>query len=271
MYVLLPPSEAKRPGGRGRPLSARRPHPQLGEAREQVLTALEKLLTGPAEDAARALLLPPATVDGALRANAAARSARTVPALQRYAGVVYDGLASLDLDTSEQRHIGRSTLIFSGLFGVVRGDEPVPDYRVPAKAVLPGLGVAGTFWRAVLDTVVPDLLARDARGAARTLVIDLRSSDYAAMWRPRCPLAERTVTVRVLSPLPGGGEGVVSYPSKFAKGRLAAALARRERAGSPVRSVDDVAAAWLAVGGADAEVVAPDRLIIRTGASALAR
>ena len=28
-------------------------------------------------------------------------------------------------------------LVFSGVFGVVRGDEAIPDYRVPAKAALP--------------------------------------------------------------------------------------------------------------------------------------
>ncbi|MGH8861270.1 MAG: peroxide stress protein YaaA, partial [Jatrophihabitantaceae bacterium] len=229
MRVLLPPSEAKNPGGRGRPLSARPPHPLLGGDRERVLDALGRLLAGPRRPAVRALLLPPAAVDAALAADAAARTGGTLPALRRYAGVVYDGLASAGLDGTEHRLAARSTLIFSGLLGVVRGDEPVPDYRVPAKAVLPGIGVAGTFWRPVLDEVLPILLGRG-------LVIDLRSSDYVAMWRPRGALAERVVQVRVLSPLPGGGRGVVSYPSKFAKGRLAAALVRRAAAGGAVRT-----------------------------------
>jgi cytoplasmic iron level regulating protein YaaA (DUF328/UPF0246 family) len=140
----------------------------------------------------------------------------------------------------------------------VRGDEPVPLYRLPAKAVLPRLGVAATFWRPVLADVVPRLV-----GAG--LVVDLRSSDYAAMWRPRGELATRTVAVRVLSPLPGGGRGVVSYPSKFAKGELAAALVRRAAAGDPVERAEDVAAAWLAAGGGAAEVVAPDRVVVHTG------
>ena len=44
MRVLLPPSEAKNPGGRGTPLRARNPHPTLGAARERALTALERLV-----------------------------------------------------------------------------------------------------------------------------------------------------------------------------------------------------------------------------------
>jgi hypothetical protein len=222
-----------------------------------VLDALERLLAAPRADAADALLLPPAAVDDALRADAAARTSRTRPALERYAGVVYDGLASADLDAAAQRLARRTVLVFSGLFGVVRGDEPVPNYRVPAKAALPGVGVVGTFWRPVLDEAVPSLLDRG-------LVVDLRSSDYAAMWRPRGEIARRTVRVRVLSPLPGGGRGVVSYPSKFAKGRLTGALMRRAASGAAVRTAADVVAAWLDVGGPYAEVERDDLVIVHT-------
>ena len=256
--VLLPPSEAKNHGGRGRPLSARPPHPTLGVARERALSALERLVVGPADAAADALLLPPATVDGALAVNARVRDARTMPALQRYAGTVYEGLAFAHLDPAAQRLAARSTLVFSGLFGVVRGDEPVPAYRVPAKAVLPELGVAGTFWRPLLDEVMPGMLARGG------LVLDLRSSDYAAMWRPRGAIARRVITVRVLSPLPSGTYGVVSYPSKFAKGRLAAALLRRVAAGDAVAAAGDVADVWSAECGPRAEIIDANSVLIYT-------
>ncbi len=258
MHVLLPPSEAKHPGGRGRPLSTRPPHPALGATRERLLAALARLVAGPRDAAARALLLPPAVTDAALAADTAVRDSGTVPALRRYAGTVYEGLDYAGLEAAQQRLAGRMLLTFSGLFGVVRGDEPVPDYRVPAKAVLPGVGVAATAWRPVLDEAMPALLGRG-------LVVDLRSSDYAAMWRPRGDVAQRTVRVRVLSALPSGGRGVVSYPSKFAKGVLAAALVRRAAAGEQVLSADDVAATWLAHGGAGAEVAAPNLLVIHTG------
>lgn len=256
--VLLPPSEAKHPGGRGRPLSGRPPHPLLGAARADVRAALARLLTGPRQAAARALLLPPATVDDALAANARVDVCGTLPALRRYAGVVYDGLAAAGLDEDEHRLAARSVLVFSGLLGVVRGDEAVPLYRVPAKATLPGVGVAATFWRPVLTAAMPQLLGRG-------LVVDLRSSDYAAMWRPSGEEAARTVAVRVLSPLPGGGRGVVSYPSKFAKGRLAAALVRRSAAGHRLDRAEDVAQAWLDDGGAAAEVSSSALVVLHTG------
>jgi hypothetical protein len=235
MQLLLPPSETKRGGGRGRPIARRDPHPVLGEAREQVLSALDSLLGGPG--AAAALLLPDAVRDAALRADALVASSPTLPALRRYAGVVYDGLAFDALDPAAQRLAGRSTYIFSGLFGVVRGDEPIPDYRVPAKAVLPGIGTCATYWRRILDPALPSVLGRGP-------IIDLRSSDYAAMWRPARTMTSRVITVRVLSPTPSGRLAVVSYASKLAKGRIAAALVRRAADGHHVRTAQDVADTW---------------------------
>lgn len=257
MRLLLPPSEGKTVGGRGRPLRARTGTGPLAEARARVLAALHDLVAGDQRAAAQALLLPEGVAAEALAADREVQDSPTTPALRRYAGVVYDGFAVADLPADLQRLAGRSTLVMSGLFGVVRGDEPVPHYRVPAKAALPGIGVAGTFWRPVLDAVMPGLLGRG-------LVVDLRSSDYSAMWRPARPDAHRVVTVRVLSPKPGGGLGVVSYPSKLAKGRLAAALVRAAGRGAQPRSADDVAAAWVDCGGADARVLDGTRVEVVT-------
>jgi cytoplasmic iron level regulating protein YaaA (DUF328/UPF0246 family) len=248
VHLLLPPSEAKALGGRGRPLTQRADAGPLADARAATLAGLAELVAGDPVRAAEALLLPPGVAADALAMNAAVPTSRTMPALQRYTGVVYDGLDLGNLDETQQRLAARSILIFSGLFGVVRGDEPIPAYRVPGKAVLPGLGIASTFWRPVLTDVLTQRLRRG-------LVVDLRSSDYAAMWRPGAGFGTRLVTVRVLSPAPRGGHAVISYNSKFAKGRLAAALVRRAAAGETVASVDDVVAAWTACGGAGAELV----------------
>ncbi|MDT4945583.1 MAG: uncharacterized protein QOH14_2316 [Pseudonocardiales bacterium] len=230
----------------------------LGEARERTLRALGELVAADAGAAAAALLLPPGVARDALAANSGVPDAPSMPALRRYSGVVYDGLALDTLTPAAQRVAARCALIFSGLLGVVRGDEPVPAYRVPAKAVLPGIGVVGTFWRPVLDDVLPAVLGTG-------LVVDLRSSDYAAMWRPRGALAERMLRVRVLSPVPRGGHGVVSYSSKLAKGRLCAALATRLASGGSVATAEDVAEAWLSAGGSRWEAGRPGHLIIYTG------
>jgi len=259
VHLLLPPSEAKTPGGRGRPFGDRLAalDGPLGDGRRAVAAALAELVAGSPARAADALRLPPGVAADALAKNAALADSRTTPALRRYAGIVYDGLDASGMDDATRRHAGRRILVFSGLLGVVRGDEKVPDYRVPAKATLPGVGVAGTFWRPLLDDVLPTLVGRG-------LVVDLRSGDYAAMWRPAKADADRVVTVRVLSPVPRGGTAVISHTSKLMKGRLAAALLRAAAAGSVAGGAQDVAQAWLRLGGLRAEAGAGGRLDLHT-------
>lgn len=236
MRILLPPSEGKSDGGRRGP--ARAVDPRLAAARTTVAAALAETLTRP--DAARVLRLPAATAADELGYDATVATSPKRPALDRYTGVVYAGLDPATLDAAARKRAGNSVLVFSGLFGAVRGDEPIPRYRLPAAASLPGLGVLATFWKPVLAEVLPTLL--------HGLVVDLRSTDYAAMWR--APAG--TLAVRVLSPRPTGAPIVVSYDSKLGKGRLARALLEAPR---PARTVDDVVAAWERTGGRDATLV----------------
>ncbi len=252
MHLLLPPSEAKRPGGRGQPLSRRRAQSPLAGARAAAQDALAETLTLP--DAAGRLVLPAGAREQALAANRCVEQSPTMPAIRRYTGVVYDGLGHDALTPAAQRLARRSVWIFSGLFGVVRGDEAVPDYRVPAAARLAGVGIAGTFWRPHLEGALPALLRSG-------LIVDLRSTDYAAMWHAPRQLRDRVVTVRMLSPAPDGALKVISYNSKFAKGQLAAALLEAEAMGEQIRTADDIAEVWCATGG----TVSPAAPVTRSG------
>jgi len=252
MRILLPPSEAKQPGGRGRSLGARPVDSELDKSRTELFAALARLLESP--DAAAALQLPPSVAEAALATNRRAAEAATLPAMRRYAGTVYQGLDVAGLSPAAARLARSALLIFSGLLGVSRGGDPVPDYRVPAKAVLPGIGVAATFWRPRLVDLLPTLLDSGP-------VIDLRSTDYAAMWQPKpnSAPAARLIAVRVLSPTPGGRLAVVSYRSKLAKGRLAAALLERQASGRRIIGPADLLAAWAELGGAGGDQRATGR------------
>ncbi|MCU1688770.1 MAG: hypothetical protein JWN20_698 [Jatrophihabitantaceae bacterium] len=245
MLLLLPPSEGKNIGGDGpslRTLLDGPSHP-LSAARRSVADALIELATGPPAAAAAALLLPAGVRDDALTANRAMLDSPTMPALERYSGVVYDGLAAATLPPGAKAAALRHILVFSGLLGIVRGNEPVPWYRVPAKAAMPRMGIASTYWRAVLGPVMTAALDAEPDG----LVVDLRSSDYAAMWRPAAGEAQRVAAVRVLTERADGSRAVVSFDSKLAKGRLAQALVRRQARARSALTVRDVIAAWAIV------------------------
>lgn len=244
MLLLLPPSEAKAPGGDGPSLAelgVTGPSDPLSAARGRVLAAVARMSRRDTAAVRRALRLPAGSAAADLADNVAVLTSPTRPALARFSGVLY---AALDLSTMtvrERRRAVASAVVFSGAFGVLAADDPVPMHRVPAAATVSGVGGLATFWRAALAAP----MAR--RLEAERLVVDLRSSDYAAMWRPDRDEARRVVTVRVLEDR-GGVLRPVSWSAKHGKGRLARELLHSHTARHPVRSRADVAAAGARLG-----------------------
>ncbi len=216
MLILLPPSEGKSSPTRGKPLALDGlSFPALTDARQKVGTALVDLCEGDAELAARTLGLGPTQADE-VRRNARLQTSPTTRADALYTGVLYEALDLPSLDTVARRRASRSLAITSSLFGLVRPGDRLPSYRLAGGVNLPGVGVVSAHWRAVLDPVV-----REAAGNG--LVVDLRSSTYAAFWHPQRDLARKVATVRVLHQV-GSERKVVSHFNKATKGRLVRAL-----------------------------------------------
>jgi cytoplasmic iron level regulating protein YaaA (DUF328/UPF0246 family) len=216
VLVLLPPSEGKAPSGRGGPLKAESLSlPGLTNARETVLDALVTLCAGDPDKARDVLKLSEGQRDEVAR-NAALRTAGTRTAGSLYTGVLYEALDLASLDTAARRRAGRALLVFSGLWGAVRVHDRIPSYRCSMGVSLPGPGALGAYWRPFMAEVLPE-------AAGGGLVLDLRSSVYAAAWKPGAKVAERTVTVRVLHAQMADGvqrRSVVSHFNKATKGRL---------------------------------------------------
>ncbi|MFJ8195865.1 peroxide stress protein YaaA [Streptomyces sp. NPDC096152] len=220
MLVLLPPSEGKASSGRGAPL---RPEalslPGLATAREAVLGELVELCTGD-EDKAREVLGLSEGLRGEVAKNAELRTAGARPAGEIYTGVLYDALGLASLDTAAKQRAARSLLVFSGLWGAVRVTDRIPSYRCSMGVRLPGIGALGAYWHAPMASVLPE-------AAGGGLVLDLRSSAYAAAWKPKGEVAGRTATVRVLhAQMVDGVEkrSVVSHFNKATKGRIVRGL-----------------------------------------------
>ncbi|GAB3968237.1 peroxide stress protein YaaA [Streptomyces sparsus] len=220
MLVLLPPSEGKATGGSGPRLDwAGLSLPGLTEARRTVLDELVALCAGDADKASQVLGLS-VGLRGEVARNAELPSAPTLPAGELYTGVLYDalGLATLEPDARERAE--RQLLVFSALWGAVGIADRLPPYRCSAGVKLPGTGGLAAFWRQPLATALP-------AAAGTGLVLDLRSSAYASMWKAAGELAERTATVRVLqSRVVDGVEkrSVVSHFNKATKGRIVRSL-----------------------------------------------
>jgi cytoplasmic iron level regulating protein YaaA (DUF328/UPF0246 family) len=210
VLVLLPPSETKAPGGGGAPLDlAGLSSPELTPVRTELAEALVKLAVD--VPACRAALGLSAKQDDEIARNAALFTSPTRPALERYTGVLYDALDVRSLTRSQRSRADRRLAVGSALFGLVRGTDAIPAYRLSAGSSLPGLPTLRALWKPALGPVL---------AATDDLVVDLRSGSYAAL----APVPG-AVTVDVLSERPDGTRAVVSHFNKAHKGRVARLLA----------------------------------------------
>jgi cytoplasmic iron level regulating protein YaaA (DUF328/UPF0246 family) len=133
-----------------------------------------------------------------------------------YTGVLYDHLDAATLSAAGKRRAGTRLAVTSSLFGLVRPADRIPAYRLSGDAVLPGLGPVARVWREALGPALTETLAGG-------LLVDLRSTMYAAFWRPPAELARRVATVRVLHEVDGHRQ-VVSHFNKATKGRIVRAV-----------------------------------------------
>jgi cytoplasmic iron level regulating protein YaaA (DUF328/UPF0246 family) len=245
VLVLLPPSEGKARGGDGPPVDlAALSWPELTATRARVARTLVTLCGGnPAR--ARARLGLSLALDDDRAANAELLDSPTLPAGQRYCGVLHDALGYPTLASTARRRADQAVVVLSGLWGATRPTDLLPAYRIGIGTQLPRLGPLPTLWRKPLHLALDDLVA--AEGA-----IDLRSAGYAQMYRPSPAAAPRLIEVKVTGP--DGTRAAASYQSKLAKGRLV-----REMLRSAAPSVDGLLAAAEQIGvvatAADGSVV----------------
>ena len=212
MIVLLPPSETKRAGGDGPPLDvATLSWPEFDELRAELVDELIALAADPA--ACRTALGISAAQNAEIERNAALRHSPTLPALQRYTGVLYDALDIESLRGAEAARARTRLAVGSALFGLLRADDQIPAYRLSASAKLPGRPPLATRWRPLTEPVLAEL-------AEGELVVDLRSGAYVGLGR-----LDTAVRADVVTEHSDGRRTVVSHFNKAHKGRLARALA----------------------------------------------
>ena len=203
MIFLLPPSESKQPGGRVSKIELS--FPSLDRTRSSIRKALIELSKNP-KVAASALKLGPKQL-GELQVNLELARPRTMPAIDRYTGVLYDALKLDGLSSTELKRANQSVFIQSSLFGLISALDEIPNYRLSAGSKLPGLNL-----RALWTEAHEDLWAqfRDET------VIDLRSKAYAQL--APIPDAVNSFEVEVVSEDARGVRKALNHFNKQAKG-----------------------------------------------------
>ena len=117
-----------------------------------------------------------------------------------------------------QRQLEELTLVFSALFGPVRLTDLITPHRLSGSVKLPGQGSVASIWSKALK----ELLTQQLSGH---VVVDLRSSEYGAMYRPTRGSDCLLLNIGVAKVNPATGKrSVVSHWAKHTRGLLAGAL-----------------------------------------------
>lgn len=208
--ILLPPSEGKAPDGDGPAWERGSLSIDLDVERARVIRALNAAMKGNEASRSKLLDVKGKALVAATAANRAVAKAPTLPAIERYTGVLYDALDHRSLSAVHRRRLDASVVIFSGLWGAVMPADPIPDYKVKMGAALPPLGKLSSWWRRPLS-------ARLAELAAGRHVWNLLPNEHALAWDPPADLEQWTV--RFLERR-NGALTTVSHDNKSLKGAL---------------------------------------------------
>lgn len=183
----------------------------LDGERRRVIAALATAMRGSEADRAKLLGVTGRTLADASANDRRVTKSPTLPAIERYTGVLYDALDHGSLTATQRKRLAASVVIVSGLWGAVAPTDPIPAYRLKMSAVLPKLGKLATWWREPLTSALTEV----ARGRA---IWNLLPKEHDAAWAP--PHDREQFVVRFLDRRADGTLAAVSHDNKSLKGEL---------------------------------------------------
>jgi cytoplasmic iron level regulating protein YaaA (DUF328/UPF0246 family) len=247
MLLVLPPSETKRDGGVGHGTPDARTldlaslgFPELTRQRKAALAAVRSLSRSVGASVTALGLGPTQRFE--IDRNRTLGTSAVMPAIERYTGVLYDGLGVEDFSQAERDFASEHVVITSALFGVLRAGDEIPAYRLSHDSRLPGLSLR-RHWDAAVTAVL---------AAQHGLVLDLRSEAYAALG----PAPASALYLRVVSENSDGRRVALSHFNKKGKGQFVRAIVKAGIAHGSVESL----LAWAADSGIRLEHGAPCEL-----------
>ncbi|MDD5159734.1 MAG: peroxide stress protein YaaA [Sulfuricurvum sp.] len=201
MIILFSPSEGKREGGVLPPLNQESlMFPDLYSKRLEVIEQYENLTKSGSDEQLYALfgIKDPKEHQ---RYRSSFASVPTMKAIERYDGVAYDYLNYSALSTDAQRYIDSMTILFSNLFGPIRADDALPDYKLKQGSSI-GAFIPEKHYKEHFSSALDEMIGDQE-------ILDLRAGFYDKFYSPSKP----SVTLKFLK------EGkVISHWAKAYRG-----------------------------------------------------
>lgn len=213
MLILLPPSETKRDGGEAETsldygsLS----YPELTSIRKKLVQTVRNLAKD--EQASVTALKLGRTQLHEVERNRAVSRSNTMPAVDRYTGVLYDALDAASLSSLARDFLAQKVVIHSALFGLSGALDAIPSYRLSHNSRLPGVKLPALWSKKIAHILV----------SHSGLILDARSEAYVVLGP--APLGDHCVYLRVVTRDEGGRKRALNHFNKKAKGELVRSIA----------------------------------------------
>ncbi len=212
LLVLVPPSEAKTPGGTLR-AGVGTFDEVLEDDRRRVIEALVATLDSTTRRQEILLNARGPLLERALEATRRLAEARVprLAAWQRYSGVVWSHLAPASLESTLRRRI----IVPSSLYGVTTAEDRIADFRLKMNVGVGSLGTMASFWKPRVTSVL-------ATHARRSTIVNLLPLEHeAAIDVGELSRTRRVIRVQFID---GEGGTTVGHDAKAVKGILARTL-----------------------------------------------
>lgn len=217
MKILLAPAETKIDGGDFQPYASQNFYFQeFNDLRDEVVTSYEEFLKKSSLEEL-SFWFGLKNIKECEKYSTAVTKKPTMKAIQRYTGVAFDALSYESLLKEQQKYCDENVVLFSNLFGPLRADDKIPDYKYKQGAKLPNIDVINRYKIAIKDTL--DQYLGDE-------VIDLRAGFYDKFYKS----SSSTIIFKFLK----DGK-VVSHWAKHYRGKIVRVLAKHN-----IQSFDDL-------------------------------
>jgi hypothetical protein len=207
MKILLAPAETKRKGGTLPYSSESFFFQEFNNTRDKVVSSYEKFLKTSTLEQLSAWFGLKNLKECEKYSNSITKKP-TMKAIQRYTGVAFDALDYDSLSSEQQKYCDENVVLFSNLFGPLKADDKIPDYKFKQGENLSNIDVINQYRIAIKDTL--DNYLGDE-------VIDLRAGFYDKFYKP----TTQTITFKFLK----DGK-VVSHWAKHYRGKIVKELAQ---------------------------------------------
>lgn len=153
--LLLPPSEAKIDNLHQSTIYSKarekNSFPGLKRARGSLYRHLIEFLEySNLAESSKALELKGIHLDKAIRSDLNLMKASTLPAIHRYAGIMFKYIDYHGMNQKQKTNFNENVLFIDGMFGIIKPMDLIPDYKLKINSPIPGLNIV-KFWKRELE------------------------------------------------------------------------------------------------------------------------